>query len=95
MRGHPGAMADDAAPAPSPSTSSPDLDPAPPLSEEAFNPQPTVYQFFIIWEAEDMQACCVGAESLQGAINPTLVQLLCLECDRVRHATPHLVEVVI
>lgn len=92
-------MADDAAattpPTTPPSTSSPDLDPAPPLSEEAFNDTPTVYQFFVIYEAEDVQACCVGAESLQGAINPTLVQLLCLECDRTRHCTPHLVEVVI
>lgn len=88
-------MADDAAPESPTSPSSPDLVPAPPLAEEAFNPHPTVYQFFVIWEAEDMQACCVGAEALQGAINPTVVQLLCLECERVRHCAPHLAEVVI
>lgn len=88
-------MADDAAPTTPPSTTSPTVDPAPPLSEEAFNPTPTVYQFFYIWEREDVQACCVGAEALQGAINPTVVQLLCLECERVRHATPHVAEVVI
>jgi hypothetical protein len=71
------------------------------MLEEQWPDEQTRWEFFYIWADQAGGSCLTpgcaqsGAESLQGAISPLVVQLLCLRCDVLRTAHPHQAEVVI
>lgn len=81
-------MADDAGPTTPPESSPTD-------QNETWPVEAMLYQFFFVLEAEDVAACCIGAESIQGSLSREVVRLQCLQCERVREAPSHQCEVII
>lgn len=55
----------------------------------------TLFKFFVVWSEDDVDECCIGAESLQHAMNSHTVVLRCLACGEKRQSSCEVAELVI
>lgn len=61
----------------------------------SWNTERTLYRFFVCWEEDDENVCCLDAERAQVAISLSAAMLTCLSCGTEWEVEVEVAEVII